>query len=229
MALCPRRWRAHLQRRQLVPPPHRIHQQVQPALLLLHPLKQGRHLRQLGAQAGAHGQPVQCCCQVGRAGMKAACTLPPSQALANPRQPAPGLAWPTCASTVWSQAAAMPTPPRLVTSSAVSSTVPAAPSRGGGPPRTVRPETYTVAPALPSARATPAPVCGEGVGGHGTAGAAAWQWAQLQRRREAAPPTRGLRTSLLSAQIRPYLLLCCLPPRWQPCPAAEERPCAGLA
>src|SRR5580704_18983080 len=51
----------------------------------------------------------------------------------------------------------MPWPPRRVTSSAVSSMVPGAPSAGLGPERVVRPVTYTVAPASPSARAMPRP------------------------------------------------------------------------
>src|ERR1700743_3395221 len=51
----------------------------------------------------------------------------------------------------------MPTPPRRVTSSAVSSIVPAIPSTGRGPPRIDRPVTYTVAPASPRASAIPRP------------------------------------------------------------------------
>src|ERR1017187_10315134 len=51
----------------------------------------------------------------------------------------------------------MPWPPRAQTSSAVSSTVPGAPSAGLGPWREGRAATYTGAPASPSASAMPLP------------------------------------------------------------------------
>src|SRR5919109_3208425 len=62
----------------------------------------------------------------------------------------------TSASTVWSQRTAIPRPPRSVTSRSVSSIVPGTLSVVG-PRSTLRPDTYTVAPAAPSASAMPRP------------------------------------------------------------------------
>src|SRR5262249_50080858 len=64
----------------------------------------------------------------------------------------------TCCGSVWSTLTGMPTPPRAVTRSAVSSMV-SGRSISERPSRVLRPVTYTVAPTVPnsSAMARPAP------------------------------------------------------------------------